>query len=851
MWDWLTGGYHTRIVESGRQPLFLLLVGLLGSFLFIRFSTRMIRRGTSWWPGNVQPGGLHIHHVVFGQAMMLVGGIGAFALRGDGELGRDLLALLFGIGCGLVLDEFALVLHLKDVYWSEEGRQSVDAVILAVAVIGLLLLGVTPLGDLSRGPVLGRVLALVALLALVVVSLLKGKVWTGFFGLFLVFLPLFGALRLARPESPWARWRYYSRPRRLARAERREAAIRGRLRATRRTVYNAVAGAPHVDGPRPVPKVHRDPRRPSTVNLGPSRTDRLLRPVREPCVAAVVWYLRLAALIDLVTAVVPPFRDRLTGGGSLQPLAPFLVTPGFTSAVVAALLAVMVRRRKRAAWIAAFALALLNTAGYWPAVLSEPGYRHSALAWVSLALTTLAAAALWIAGPVCRVRGEHGNVPRGLGWLVFGGAVAVGLGTVLVHGADSVPAASWGDCLRYALLRVLTLSTVVGLPDIMVSGWVDVAVNVLSVLLLLQVLRAFFRSPRGRSRMAADDELRLRALLAEFGRQDSLGYFGLRRDAAVAWAPDRTAAVVYRVVNGVALAGGDPVGDPAAWARAAGTFLRAARTHAWVPAVGCAGPHAAGVYERLGLRVLPFGEEAVVGTAGFGLAGGPMRPVREARDALRGAGYRVVVRRQREIPRAECDRLARLADAWRRGAVDRGRAASLARLGDPADPECVVVECRDSNDRTCALLSLAPWDGSGLALDLARRDQESPDGLFGFLLAELLLRARADAPPVSGVDRVALGVAVRHLPVPDPGGDDVAGGGWVLQVHRLVSRVPAHRRRALAAERLAQAFAPRWQPRFLLYERATELPRIALANADVDGLLTAAGPVRLSRPPAD
>ena len=92
----------------------------------------MIRRGVSWWPGNVQPGGLHIHHVVFGQVMMLVGGIGAFAVRG-GPVTYDVLAVVFGVGCGLVLDEFALVLHLEDVYWKEEGRQSVDAVILAVA----------------------------------------------------------------------------------------------------------------------------------------------------------------------------------------------------------------------------------------------------------------------------------------------------------------------------------------------------------------------------------------------------------------------------------------------------------------------------------------------------------------------------------------------------------------------------------------------------------------------------------------------------------------------------------------------------------------------------------------------
>ncbi len=843
MWDWLTDGYHTRIVESGRQPLFLLLVGLLGSFLFIRFSTRMIRRGTSWWPGNVSPGGLHIHHVVFGQAMMLIGGVGSFTVRGAGEVGRDLLGLLFGVGCGLVLDEFALVLHLKDVYWSEEGRQSVDAVILAVAVIGLLLLGVTPLGGLS-GSLVSRAVAIAVLLALVVISLLKGKVWTGFFGLFLVFLPLVGAVRLARPNSPWAHWRYYSRPRRLARAERRDQRIRRRLEATRRTVYDAVAGAPHVEvqrerraasAGRPAAPA-RGRRRPSTVGLGPSRAERALRPLREPCVVAVVWYLRLAAVLDLVTGVIEPFRGRLDRADSGELFTPFLVTAGFTAALLATLLAVMLRRRKRAAWIVAFGLSVVNSAAFWLALLSSDAIRTHPVNWFSAGLTTLVAGTLWIAGPVCRVRGERGNTPLGLAYLVFGGAVAVGVGMLLVHAADTDPAASWPECLRYALLRVLTLSTLFELPDISVPGWVDLAVNVLSFVLFLQVLRAFFRSPRGHTRLRPDDESQLRFLLRRFGADDSLGYFALRRDTSVSWSPGRDAAVLYRVVNGVALACGDPVGDPAAWHQAIGGWLRTARTHAWVPAVTGASGNAAGVYEHRGLKVLAFGDEAVARTADFHLGGEAMRPLRETREVVRAAGYSVVVRRQRDVPRAESDRLVYLADAWRHGTGDRGFTMSLARLGDRADGECVLVECRDPNDRTCALLSLVPWDGTGLSLDLMRRDRESPDSLFAYMLSELLLRSRADADPVAGVERVALNFTVLHAATAH---GDGPGTGKVFRLYRVIVRVLARRRRLEVAHRVTSVVRPGWQPRFMLYERATELPRIALANAGADGLLTA------------
>jgi len=120
---WLLDAYQHHIVRSGRELIFMVLIGVVGSFLFIRLSTRMIRAQVKWWPGNVTPGGMHIHHVVFGLVFLLIGGIGNFALRGEGRPYRELLALLFGIGVGLVLDEFALILHLEDVYWAEEGRR--------------------------------------------------------------------------------------------------------------------------------------------------------------------------------------------------------------------------------------------------------------------------------------------------------------------------------------------------------------------------------------------------------------------------------------------------------------------------------------------------------------------------------------------------------------------------------------------------------------------------------------------------------------------------------------------------------------------------------------------------------
>lgn len=241
---WFVDRYQEQIVDPGKQPLFLLLVGLIGSFLFIRTSTRLIRANISWWPGNVSAGNVHLHHELFGIVMMLVCGVLGFWYSTQAPW-RDLFAFGFGVGAGLVLDEFALLMHLKDVYWENEGRSSLTAVVLAVAATLVILLGVIPfgIGDSANNQQAGRwgVVITVALnLIGTVITAFKGKTWLALLSIVLPVAGLFGALRLARPASPWARWRYVKNPKKSERAVAREA----RWSQRRRRTYNAIAGAP-------------------------------------------------------------------------------------------------------------------------------------------------------------------------------------------------------------------------------------------------------------------------------------------------------------------------------------------------------------------------------------------------------------------------------------------------------------------------------------------------------------------------------------------------------------------------------------------------------------------------------
>ena len=244
------GWFHEVIVDSGRLPLFCCLVAFLLAFGFIRLSVRMIRAEVSWWPGNVTPGGLHIHHVVFGLVAMLVAGFGMVILANyETPASNCVLASLFGIGSALVLDEFALVLHLRDVYWAEEGRSSIDAVFVAVAVLALFLLGVRPIGFAGdfddAGDWVTLVIALAFILvdvALLVITLLKGKYWTGLLGVFIAPLLIVGAIKISRPDAPWARWHYGDNPEKMAKALARETRFREPMTRRKIAVQEAVSG---------------------------------------------------------------------------------------------------------------------------------------------------------------------------------------------------------------------------------------------------------------------------------------------------------------------------------------------------------------------------------------------------------------------------------------------------------------------------------------------------------------------------------------------------------------------------------------------------------------------------------
>jgi hypothetical protein len=246
--------WHRDVIAAGKLPLMLCFLAFVTTFLVTRTITRLIRDNRGPFHNQVTGGGTHIHHAIPGLILLIVG---AFtSVGGPDALGwRSFAGVAVGIGVSLVLDEFALILHLQDVYWSGEGQVSVEAVSLTAGCLGLALVGFSPFGVQDANNVelslrLGATGVLVVDALLAVICVLKGKYRSALFGLFLAPISVVGAIRLARPSSMWARHRYSEQ--RLAHATRRAVRFDHRWEPYLIDWEDFVGGKPSQPNPSPV-----------------------------------------------------------------------------------------------------------------------------------------------------------------------------------------------------------------------------------------------------------------------------------------------------------------------------------------------------------------------------------------------------------------------------------------------------------------------------------------------------------------------------------------------------------------------------------------------------------------------
>jgi hypothetical protein len=255
--DWLNTWWQHDVVDGYKGPLMLSFVAFVVTFLTTRTITRLIRAGKGPFH-NVSTDGVHMHHSTPGVLLLIAGGFTAVASPPLSVL-VYIASLMVGIGASLVLDEFAMIFRLQDVYWTQEGQLSVNMVTLAAACVGLAAVGVSPIetdtmpADIAAVRI-GAVGVLIVHFTLVAVTALKGKYPTALIGLFISPVAWLAAVRLARPTSPWARWRYS--PDKVAQARRRAAEFDKRWAPIRRHWDDFIGGTPT---PAAVPTAQRAP----------------------------------------------------------------------------------------------------------------------------------------------------------------------------------------------------------------------------------------------------------------------------------------------------------------------------------------------------------------------------------------------------------------------------------------------------------------------------------------------------------------------------------------------------------------------------------------------------------------
>jgi lysyl-tRNA synthetase, class II len=578
----------------------------------------------------------------------------------------------------------------------------------------------------------------------------------------------------------------------------------------------ARAGRPAVaeDGPADGQPVSRPPDR---------RHQRRWVPVTAGIVA---FLLGLAYIIE-------GFRTRVIYSHLKHPLhrlteiAPgvLAILPRVADVIIGLLLLMLshgLRRRKRRAWEGVTLLLAFSVVTH--AVL--PG-RHIVPAVATVALLII----LWLYRKEFYAVGDPRTRWSAL-WALIGLAVAdvvIGLAYISVSkGLDADY--TFGQRLQSVIYGLLGFGGPVNFTSETRGDLFSFLMGGLGLFTLIVVLYLFLRPAKQQGKLSDQDATRIRELLARQGERDSLGYFTLRTDKSIIWSATGKSCIGYRVLSGVMLASGDPLGDPEAWPGAIHAFLDEADRHAWVPAVlGCSEQGAeTWCREGGGLTALELGDEAVVNVAEFTLQGRSMKNVRQMVTRVCRNGYVAEIRRTGDIPRAEIDRMISQADSWRGSPTERGFSMALGRVGAPGDEDCVIATAT-KDGVLCAILHFVPWGPDGLSLDLMRRDRSAQPGLNDFLIVETIKSA-----PDLGVKRISLNFAMFRAALER--GERI-GAGPVLRAWRGVLLFASRWFQIESLYKFNAKFCPEWVPRFFVYTHTRDVPRISLAAMEAEAFL--------------
>lgn len=545
------------------------------------------------------------------------------------------------------------------------------------------------------------------------------------------------------------------------------------------------------------------------------------RRARVPGIAALVCFL--IGVADILAVVAPDWHERLTKINQFVPGTLSDAAARSAYVIIGLLLLLLshgLRRRKRRAWQAVVALLAFDIAIHF-----LHGVHFYGVVGVAMVLL---ASLIYFHDDFYAV-GDPST--RWTALWAFVGLVIADMTISLGYLAAGRLASGYSLPVRVqdVVYEMLGVSGPVLFSSDQRADTYHLLTSALGLFTLVVTAYLFLRPAHPRARLSPQDAERIVTLLAKQGDRDSLGYFALRNDKSVIWSPTGKACVCYRVVSGVMLAAGDPIGDPEAWPGVIGAFMNEAARHAWKPAVMGCSELGAEIWCREGdLTALELGDEAIVHVAEFSLSGRSMRNVRQMVTRVGRHGYEAQIRRVGDIPRDELDEIVRVADTWRGSSTERGFSMALGRIGGPGDDDCVIATAVQEGVLR-ALLHFVPWGADGLSLDLMRRDRNSQPGLNDFLIVEAI-----KASSSLGVKRISLNFAVFRAALER--GERI-GAGPVLRAWRSMLLFMSKWFQIESLYKFNAKFNPVWQPRFFVYPGGKDAPRIAIAALQAEAFL--------------
>ncbi|BDM73099.1 membrane protein [Streptomyces nigrescens] len=538
-------------------------------------------------------------------------------------------------------------------------------------------------------------------------------------------------------------------------------------------------------------------------------------------------------LLNLIAGVFPRFRhSRVHALAEVLPgaVSPLAAAASIVVGILLLLLAHGLKRRKRRAWGAAVALLPVGIA-------AQLVYRHSVFG--AVLSTALLGFLVWHRKEFAALPDPRSRWKALANFVVLGGAsFAIGMVIVSSHPGKIVGSPSFLQRAEHVLFGLFGFEGPIGYTN-QVDYTVGYSLGALGLLTVATTAYLALRPEHPAARLTEEDERQLRELLARHGGRDSLGYFALRRDKGAVFSPSGKAAVCYRVISGVMLASGDPIGDVEAWPGAIERFMEEARAHSWTPAVhGCSETGGQVWTRETGMDALELGDEAIVDVADFTLSGRAMRNVRQMVKRIERNGYTTQVRRVRDLEPEELERVQKAADAWRDTDEERGFSMALGRIDAVKDGDAVIATAHLAPAEgeepgpfgdLKALQYFVPWGTDGISLERMRRDRSADPGMN-----ELLIVAALQTAPDLKIKQLSLNFAVFRSYLER---GEKLGAGPVMRITRGTLLFLSRWYQIESLYKFNDKFSPRWEPRFVVFRTTRDIPRIGLATMQAEGYL--------------